>query len=188
VSRYGHGPDEEPCHVGWSPSGSAATPVCVDGRVGRSRATALHRVGPSICGQRPVAGPGSGWSLVQHDWSIPFYRTLPHKVCKAEYAAHVEVQAQTLNEMHDVVHQRVRLHVLAVLDKADLIGFTELKQLLELSDGNLNRHLAVLAEAGYVKVEKDSGRGKQRTVVRATQTGRHAFRAEVDAFRRLIGD
>lgn len=90
------------------------------------------------------------------------------------------------NELDDVVHQRVRLGLLAVLVEARRADFTYLRDSLELTDGNLSRHLQVLEGAGYVKVTKTFEGKRPRTWVSATKKGRAAFAAEVGALRALL--
>jgi len=85
--------------------------------------------------------------------------------------------------LDDVVHQRVRLGILAVLTATDSAHFGYLKQVLELTDGNLNRHLDVLAQAGFVVSHKANGR--RRTIVTITDSGRRAFADELAALERL---
>lgn len=57
-------------------------------------------------------------------------------------------------ELDDVVHQRARLGILAVLVEADRADFNFLRTTLSLTDGNLSRHLQVLKEAGCVEIRK----------------------------------
>ena len=85
-----------------------------------------------------------------------------------------------------VVHQRVRLGILAVLTEADQADFGFLKDALSLTDGNLSRHLQVLEEAGYVKITKTFEGRRPRTWVSCTKPGRAAFASEVAALRELI--
>ena len=89
-------------------------------------------------------------------------------------------------KLDDTVHQRVRLGILAVLSEARRADFGYLREALELTDGNLSRHLAVLEEAGLVKVEKKLEGKRTRTWVQATRAGRKALDAEVAALRELI--
>lgn len=91
------------------------------------------------------------------------------------------------SELDDVVHQRVRLGVLAILAEAPKVDFAHLRTTLDLTDGNLSRHLAVLEQAGYVVTDKTVENRRTRTWVTLTKTGRTAFDAEVDALRRLLG-
>ncbi len=94
-------------------------------------------------------------------------------------------------ELDDVVHQRVRLGILAVLRATDAAEFGYLKEVLELTDGNLNRHLEVLTGAGYVTSERTTPPAKSapnrhpRTVVTITDAGRRAFDAEMAQLHRL---
>ena len=91
------------------------------------------------------------------------------------------------SRLDDTVHQRVRLGILAVLKEADRADFTFLRNALELSDGNLSRHLTVLEQAGHVEIRKTFEGRKPRTWVRATRKGRDALDAEIAALRDLIG-
>lgn len=88
--------------------------------------------------------------------------------------------------LDDTVHQRVRLGILAVLAEADQADFAFLKDALSLTDGNLSRHLQVLEEAGYVRVDKTFEGRRPRTWISATKAGRAAFASEVAALRELI--
>jgi DNA-binding MarR family transcriptional regulator len=88
--------------------------------------------------------------------------------------------------LDDTVHQRVRLGILAVLSEARRADFSYLREALELTDGNLSRHLQVLEEAGLVKVEKGFEGRRPRTWVEATKRGRRALEAEMSALRDLI--
>jgi DNA-binding MarR family transcriptional regulator len=88
--------------------------------------------------------------------------------------------------LDDVVHQRVRLGILAVLAEADMADFNFLKDALSLTDGNLSRHLQVLEEAGFVKMTKTFEGRRPRTWVAATKAGRTAFASELAALRELI--
>jgi len=88
--------------------------------------------------------------------------------------------------LDDVVHQRVRLGILAVLAEADRADFGYLKESLGLTDGNLSRHLQVLEEAGFVRIDKTFEGRRPRTWVASTKPGRAAFASELAALRELI--
>lgn len=88
--------------------------------------------------------------------------------------------------LDDTVHQRVRLGILAVLSEARRADFGYLRDALELTDGNLSRHIAVLEEAGLVNVEKGFEGKRPRTWVQATRAGRAALKAELAALQELI--
>lgn len=94
--------------------------------------------------------------------------------------------AHPAQRLDDIVHQRVRLGILAILAEAQRADFTYLRDTLELTDGNLARHLRVLDEAGYVSLDKAFENGRPRTWVSATRSGLVAFEEEVLALRDLL--
>jgi DNA-binding MarR family transcriptional regulator len=88
--------------------------------------------------------------------------------------------------LDDLVHQRVRLGVLAVLAEADRAEFTYLRDTLEVTDGNLARHLQALEEAGYISLVKTVEGGRRRTWAVATRQGRLALRKELARLQALL--
>lgn len=88
--------------------------------------------------------------------------------------------------LSNVVHQRVRLGILTVLQQVARADFAYLRDRLELTDGNLSRNLGVLEESGYVTIKKGFEGKRPRTWVAITKTGRRALAEEVDALRRLL--
>ncbi len=86
----------------------------------------------------------------------------------------------------ETVHQRHRLGVMVVLAEAKRADFTYLKRVLDLTDGNLGRHLQVLEEAGLIELDKVFEQGKPRTWVTLTRQGRAALGRELDTMERLI--
>src|SRR6266496_4230718 len=88
--------------------------------------------------------------------------------------------------VEDVVHQRVRLGVLAMLSQHGR-SFTELRDTLGQSDGGLGRHLKVLADAGYVTLTKTFQDNRPRTDVTLTGAGRAALETERRVLVDLIG-
>lgn len=90
------------------------------------------------------------------------------------------------SQLDDVVHQKARLGILALLDEAERADFTYLKTNLGLTDGNLGRHLEVLAGSGLVHVEKGYAGRRPRTWVTITRAGRHALAEEMAAIRELL--
>jgi DNA-binding HxlR family transcriptional regulator len=88
--------------------------------------------------------------------------------------------------LNDVVHQRVRLGILAVLAEARRVDFNYLKRTLELTDGNLARHLNTLVQSGYLAIEKVFEGRKPRTWVSMTDPGQAALRAEIRLLRAIV--
>lgn len=89
-------------------------------------------------------------------------------------------------KLDDVVHQKTRLGMLAVLSEVRRADFNFLKETLSLSDGNLSRHLQVLAEAGLIKMDKVFEGNRPRTWVSITKAGKAAFNAELASLKALM--
>lgn len=90
------------------------------------------------------------------------------------------------NGLDEVVHQRARLGILAMLAEADKVEFGLIQQTLELTAGNLSRHLATLETARLVHIEKGYEGRRPRTWVGITPAGRTALKKEVQALRDLV--
>jgi DNA-binding MarR family transcriptional regulator len=90
-------------------------------------------------------------------------------------------------ELDDIIHQRVRLGILAVLFETPRVEFKFLKETLGQTDGNISRHLSVLEQAGFVKITKGFEGKRPRTWAAATKLGRDAFRAEIRSLKRIVG-
>src|SRR5579875_4205058 len=94
--------------------------------------------------------------------------------------------AHPIHDLDDVVHQRVRLGILATLIGGDRADFTTLCRGLEVTKGNLGQHLRMLEEAGYVVIDKSFENRRPRTHISVTAQGRNAFARESRALRRLL--
>lgn len=92
-----------------------------------------------------------------------------------------------LGRIDDVIHGRMRLGIMVYLSDADSADFTELKTVLEATQGNLSVHLKKLEEAGFVAIDKSFKDNKPLTRVSITPQGRKAFSAYLDAIGSLIG-
>ena len=89
----------------------------------------------------------------------------------------------TLNKAFD---HRVRLGVMAVLMANDGVSFTDLKEALDLTDGNLASHVSALEKAGYVQVSKQFVGKKPNTTYTASQEGKQAFQDHLTALEKLL--
>jgi len=82
-------------------------------------------------------------------------------------------------ELNETIHQPVRLRIMAALialEPTDEVDFTYLRDLLEVTNGNLGAHLRKLEEAGYIAVNKTFVDRKPHTYVSATASGARSFR------------
>ena len=95
-----------------------------------------------------------------------------------------------IHDLDDVVHQRVRLGILATLIGSDTtesaVDFSTLCRGLDVTKGNLGQHLRMLEEAGYVAIDKAFENRRPRTRIAVTPHGRSAFAREGRALRRLL--
>ncbi|HEY70479.1 MAG TPA: helix-turn-helix domain-containing protein [Anaerolineae bacterium] len=87
-------------------------------------------------------------------------------------------------DLNELIHQPVRLRIMAALVtlEGDLeLEFTYLRDLLDVTDGNLGAHLRKLEEAGYVELVKTFVARKPHTYIAITAFGRNAFEKHVSA-------
>jgi len=92
-----------------------------------------------------------------------------------------------IGRLDDVIHGRVRLGIMAYLASSEVADFTELKQVLQVTQGNLSVHLRKLEQAGYVEIEKSFLDRKPLTRARITRAGRQAFSGYLEAMSKLVG-
>jgi DNA-binding MarR family transcriptional regulator len=92
-----------------------------------------------------------------------------------------------LGRIDEVIHGRLRLGIMVYLADVEAADFTELKTVLEATQGNLSVHLKKLEEAGYVSIDKSFKDNKPLTRIAITPQGRAAFAAYLEALGRLIG-
>jgi DNA-binding MarR family transcriptional regulator len=84
-----------------------------------------------------------------------------------------------------VIHPPARLQMAALLAAVTEVEFATLREAVGVSDSVLSKHLAALAEAGYVKLRKAAAGGRSRTWASLTRAGRDAFAAHVRALQAL---
>lgn len=92
-------------------------------------------------------------------------------------------------ELNEIIHQPVRLRIMAALvtlEPGQELEFTYLRNLLEVTDGNLGAHLRKLEEAGYIAINKTFVDRKPRTYVSATPLGRQVFQEHVAALEAIL--
>jgi DNA-binding transcriptional ArsR family regulator len=86
-----------------------------------------------------------------------------------------------------VLHEKARLGIMtSLVAHRDGLAFTDLKDLCELTDGNLNRHLEVLREAGHVEIKKDTRGRRTKTICRITARGRTCFLEYLAELERVV--
>lgn len=88
--------------------------------------------------------------------------------------------------LNKAFESRARLGIMSVLMVNDTVDFATLKQLLELTDGNLASHARALEELGYIACEKRFIGRKPNTTYRATLKGREAFKEHLAALEEFV--
>ncbi len=91
--------------------------------------------------------------------------------------------------LNETIHQPVRLRIMAVLvtlEPTDEVDFTYLRDLLEVTDGNLGAHLRKLEEAGYIRINKVFVERKPHSYISATPEGCRVFKEHVAALEAIL--
>ena len=92
-----------------------------------------------------------------------------------------------INNINKVFDHRIRLGMMSVLVVNEYADFKMLKELLEVTDGNLASHAKALEKANYIQVEKSFIGRKPNTKYRATKEGALAFGNHIKALEILLG-
>ena len=91
-----------------------------------------------------------------------------------------------IEQLQKVFDSRVRLGIMSALMVNDEVSFNELKELIQVTDGNLASHLKALEENGFIKVNKGFVGRKTNTTYGVTKAGEKAFRLHIDALEQMI--
>jgi DNA-binding MarR family transcriptional regulator len=107
----------------------------------------------------------------------------------SEHNAEPEAGRFAYEGLDRVLHEKARLGILtALVTSPEGLLFGELKQLCALTDGNLSRHLDVLAQAGLIEVHKGFERRRPQTTCRLTPRGRQRFRDYLAQLEQVLCD
>jgi DNA-binding MarR family transcriptional regulator len=98
-------------------------------------------------------------------------------------AAVANSEAMQLDRM---IHERIRLGIVAALAANESLAFSDLKSLLQTTDGNLSVHARKLEDAQYVACKKSFEGRVPRTRYRLTAAGRRAFEGYLNHMEALI--
>jgi DNA-binding MarR family transcriptional regulator len=91
-----------------------------------------------------------------------------------------------IEKLNKAFENRIRLGVMSALVVNEEMNFNDLKQLLEVTDGNLATHLGVLEAGGFIKVHKGFAGRRTLTTYAMTRTGEKAFRSHLEALESMI--
>jgi DNA-binding MarR family transcriptional regulator len=90
---------------------------------------------------------------------------------------------ENLNKTFD---SRVRLGIMSTLMVNDKMNFNDLKELINVTDGNLASHIKSLEDSGYIKVNKGFIGRKTNTTYTITKAGEKAFQQHLNALEKMI--
>ena len=92
----------------------------------------------------------------------------------------------SLDQFDKAFENRIRLQIMSVLVANESYDFNSLKELLDLTDGNLASHLKALEKEEYMQVQKSFIGRKPNTRYSVTEKGRAAFKLHLQALENLI--
>ncbi len=91
-----------------------------------------------------------------------------------------------IDTLNKAFESRIRLGIMSILIVNDQVDFTMLKDLLDITDGNMASHISGLEKLGYLKVTKQFIGKKPNTSYAATESGKAAFAEHVKALEKLL--
>ncbi|MCS7026423.1 MAG: transcriptional regulator [Bryobacteraceae bacterium] len=97
-----------------------------------------------------------------------------------------KLQAGKVPDLDRLIHERIRLGIVSALAANESLSFSDLKQLLETTDGNLSVHARKLEEAGYISCRKHFEGRTPKTEFRITALGRKAFHQYLNHMEALV--
>lgn len=97
------------------------------------------------------------------------------------------VDFNAIQSLNKDFESRVRLGIMSALVVNDWIDFLEMKELLQVTDGNLASHISALEKKGYLKVKKEFAGKKTKTSYQITRLGRASFTTHLNALELLLG-
>ena len=85
-----------------------------------------------------------------------------------------------------VIHEKGRMGIMSLLAAATELSFTDIRETLEMTDGNLTSHIRTLQEAGYVSVAKTYRNNRPLTTCSLTPAGQKAFTTYIDLLDQIV--
>ena len=89
-------------------------------------------------------------------------------------------------QLDKVIHEKGRLAIMSLLAATPELSFTELRDTLQMTDGNIVSHIRTLQEAGYVAVTKQFRESRSLTTCQLTTSGRQAFADHIALLEQIV--
>jgi len=96
------------------------------------------------------------------------------------------VNPEPFLQLDRVIHEKGRLAIMSMLAASPELSFTEMRDALAMTDGNLTSHMRTLQEAGYVSVSKSYENNRPLTTCSLTPAGKKAFANYVNLLEQIV--
>jgi DNA-binding MarR family transcriptional regulator len=96
------------------------------------------------------------------------------------------VNPEPFLQLDRVIHEKGRLAIMSMLAATPELSFTEMRDALSMTDGNLTTHIRTLQEAGYVSVTKSFQNNRPHTTCSLTAAGHKAFTNYINLLEKII--
>ncbi len=93
---------------------------------------------------------------------------------------------EPFQQLDRVIHEKGRLAIMSMLAASPELSFTELRDALGMTDGNLTTHIRALQEAGHVSVAKSYQNNRPLTTCLLTAPGRKAFAEYINLLEQIV--
>ena len=90
------------------------------------------------------------------------------------------------DQLNKAFDSRVRLGLMSILCVNSWVSYKEIKNLLEVTDGNLASHIHALEKNNFVEIKKQFIGKKPLTTYRVTTDGKKAFKKHIDGLEKLL--
>jgi DNA-binding MarR family transcriptional regulator len=96
------------------------------------------------------------------------------------------VNPEPFLQIDRVIHEKGRLAIMSMLAATPELSFTELRDALEMTDGNLTTHIKALQQEGYIAVAKSFQNNRPLTTCSLTAPGRKAFAEYIYLLEKIV--
>jgi DNA-binding MarR family transcriptional regulator len=96
------------------------------------------------------------------------------------------VNPELFLQLDRVIHEKGRLAIMSALAGTPELSFTELRNTLDMTDGNLTTHIRILQEEGFISVAKSYQNNRSLTTCSLTKAGRKAFTGYIDLLEQIV--
>lgn len=93
---------------------------------------------------------------------------------------------EPFHQLDRVIHEKGRLAIMSMLAASPELSFTELRNALGMTDGNLTTHIRTLQEEGFVAVSKSFAKNRPLTTCSLTAAGKKAFATYIDLLEQIV--